>query len=289
MSKKNIEQLTLATADQISTKDLLVSAIPNIDNYNGELSEFAVYFKDYSGEFPINFTPTYINLNNIDTSVQQKQLSEIESITFDKYGLVNALEFKTGEVITSRTDLYSGYLDTTYNPGYFTKYTPVQASNNQIISDSIVNYISTTGTKTTGNWSLLFDNTYIGFRKTIVSYIYQRSDSSGSLEVASEFKLYIYWDGPNATKIQGTGIIRYDKEYNQSATVIYPFTPILDNNDYAPQGLSSGSYETRLLYNRMLINIDGTNKKINKLPISPYCPGSGEETQGISITIESFA
>lgn len=286
MPKKNISQLQLATADQISTNDLFLGAITNSNNYSINFFEFANYLKTTSQLLPLQLTPTYVNLNNINTSVYQREISNLETITFDQYGIISNVT--ESSPIADKTDLYSGYLNTTYSPGYFDRYTPVQADNNQLVAASIVNRVSSDGTTSSGDWSVLFDTDYSNYRKTIIKYTYQRCDSSNSYEVASDFTVYIYWDGANKTTVEATGIIRYPRDTNGSATVIFPFQRMTDNIDYNPLPITIvGDQAT---YNKMVINVDGTNKKIKKLPISPFGPIAVDvETHGISITIESFA
>jgi len=286
MPKKNIEQLQLATADQISTNDLFLGAIPNITNYSVNFFEFANYLKTSSQLLPLQLTPANVDLNGVNTAVYQRELSDLQTITFDQYGIIS--NATVSSPVVDKTDIYSGYLNTTYTPGYFDRYTPVQADNNKLVAASIVNYISSDGSTSSGDWSVLFDTDYSNYRKTIIKYTYQRCDSSNSFEVASDFTIYIYWDGANKTAVEATGIIRYPRDTNGTATVIFPFQQMTDNIDYNPLPITVVSNQAT--YNQMVINVDGTNKKIKKLPISPFSPIEvNVETQGISITIESFA
>ena len=288
MPRKNIQQL--ATASEISTNDVLVTAIADVDNYQVQLKDFADYLKTYSGLLPLDLTGNYVNFNNIDTSVKQTNIADIESLSFNEYGIVSNITLNNNNTPTDRIDLYSGYIDTTYIPGYFDRYTPIRSTENQLISDVRVHKITHAGVTSSDSWGVLFDTEYTNYRKTIISYIHERADTSNSLEPAGDFKIYIYWDGNNNTKIQGTGIIRYTSQdqIDKTATILYPFQPLLNNRSYAPVGLTSGDTATKTKFNLLSLSVDGTNKKILRLPISPFVPNSGE-THGITMTIESFA
>lgn len=287
MPRKNIQQL--ATASDISTNDLFVGAIPGVDNYHIPLYELSGWLKDFSGLLPLDLTGKYVNYNNIDTSVQSTNVVEIESLSFNEYGIINNITLNNN-TSTNQVDLYSGYINTTYIPGYFDRYTPIRSNENVLISDVRVHKTTNSGVTSSNSWEVLFDTEYTNYRKTIISYIHERADTSNSLEPAGDFKIYIYWDGTNNTKVQGTGIIRYTSsgETDKTATILYPFQPLIDNRSYAPVGLTSGDTATKTKFNLLSLSVDGTNKKILRLPISPFVPNSGE-THGITMTIESFA
>jgi hypothetical protein len=274
MPRKNIQQL--ATASDISTNDLLVNAIPDIDNHKVQLKEFADYLKNYSGLLPLDLTGKYVNFNNIDTSVKQTNIADIESLSFNEYGIISNITLNNN-IVSEQLDLYSGYIDTTYIPGYFDRYTPIRSDKNRLISDVRVHKTTHAGVTSSDSWEVLFDTEYTNYRKTIVSYIHERADTSNSLEPAGDFKIYIYWDGNNNTKIQGTGIIRYTSQgqIDKTATILYPFQPLLNNRSYAPVGLTSGDTATKTKFNLLSISVDGANKKILRLPISPFVPISG--------------
>jgi len=299
MPKSSITQLVSAAKSELAYDDLLIGTIPGKTNYKINLQNFVGYLKDYSTPlFPIQFNESYINFNNTSSSVSltNKNINEIETVTFDDNGCVVNITDKSTPV-SDRTDYYMGSISTVdfafgsqWGRGYFDKYFRPQANSHKAITNPTIRYSNNISyTTTTGDWSLLFDKSYEGFRKSIITYNHARLDTSGSNETNSYYTFYIYWDGENKTKVLGTNLIEIQDDYYLTGSYIWKPQILQDNNAYKPVESYSILSQNRNIHLLQYIEVDGKNKKINKLPMVPIVAGANRETHTISITIENFA
>jgi len=301
MPKNSITQLLSASKDQISYNDLFIGTAPKDFNYNLNTESLVGYLKNYSTSiFDIPFNNTYINFNNTNSSVSlsKKIKSEIESVTFDNYGNVIAIAPKNR--VESEVDTFIGsiamsigpYYARNQNNGYFQNTTPIASTINNIITNKVVLISSKSSSRVMGDWGLLFNKTF-NYSKSIITYRHSRCDGSKSAENVSYFKFIIYWDGKNNTKILGTAMIGTNPSRDDVNSYLWKNQTVKDNTlvfpmrSYFAPGTDS-EYQNRTNTN-MAIEIDGENKKINKLPITVYCPDTDRETHTVSVTIESFA
>lgn len=299
-TKKSITQLLSAGKESISYNDLFLGTIQNSYNYNLNAKSLVDFFRDYSTSlFPIQFNNTFLNFNNTNSSVylSDKIKGEIESFTFDNYGNIIKITPKQNKV--NVIDMYSGSIaNATGNGvsrrrglGYFNNVTPVQANGEKIYTAAAVMYFNNQSyTLEKGNWGLLFDQPY-NFKKTIVTYRHGRNDASGSSEAVSNFKFIIFWDGENITRLSGTAQIGTNQSNNQTASYIWKNQIVADNTNIYPtpsvKALPTNFYDD---YNKdMVLQLDGKNKIIKKLPIPVRVPNSNRQTHAMSVTIESFA
>lgn len=301
MPKSSITQLVSAAKSELAYDDLLIGTIPGSINYRIDLKNFVGYLKDYTEKlFPIQFNESYINFNNISSSVSltNKNINEIETVTFDNYGCIVGITDKpTADIKQNRTDYYMGSISTVdfafgeeWGRGYFDKYFRPQANDKKAISNPSIRYSNNISyTTTTGDWSLLFDKSYEGFRKSIITYSHARLDTSDSRETKSYYTFYIYWDGENKTKVQGTNLIEIQDDYYLTGCYIWKPQILQDNNAYKPVQSYSTLSQIRGQLLMQYIEVDGKNKKINKLPMVPIVARANRETHTISITIENFA
>ncbi len=192
-------------------------------------------------------------------------------------------------------DCYTGSIDLIGQDntiGYFYNKKSLQGTQYNFANSPNVRYVSTSFSDSqTGNWSLLFDRQF-DFKKSIITYTHSRLDNSGSDTSISSFKFYIYWNGVNKTQVSGMGMIAADSRAKKSASLIYPFKTLTDNSSYAPYGGFGNEAQTFVLarsIQKAIISIDGKNKKINKLPITPFVTSSRNSTHSIYLTVESFA
>jgi len=178
------------------------------------------------------------------------------------------------------------------NNGYFQNTTPIASTINNIITNKVVLISSKSSSRVMGDWGLLFNKTF-NYSKSIITYRHSRCDGSKSAENVSYFKFIIYWDGKNNTKILGTAMIGTNPSRDDVNSYLWKNQTVKDNTlvfpmrSYFAPGTDS-EYQNRTNTN-MAIEIDGENKKINKLPITVYCPDTDRETHTVSVTIESFA
>ncbi len=295
MSKENISSLSNVLAEDISNADLLTLAREDVDNFRIPNVVGNDYIKNHSTDmFPIDVYPKDIKYNNIDGSVTLlKKLNKIESLTFDEYGMVSNIESKVIIPTQRQLDNFSGTLSTRMSNnatsiGYFDKYKNLKSAAASLYNSSNIHYTSTSISNIQyGNWAILFDKTF-DFRKSIVTYQHARLDISGSLEDYSYYKVFIYWNGENNTKIESTGLIRNSPAESNTLPFYFHFHTVLDNIDVHPMVPSFGNQSFKSTFNKLTLNVDGTNKKINKLPLSPFVTTADRETHSISITIESF-
>jgi len=299
MPKSSITQLVSAAKSELAYDDLLIGTIPGNTNYKINLQNFVSYLKDYSTAlFPIQFNESYINFNNTSSSVSltNKNINEIETVTFDDNGCVVNITDKSTPV-SDRTDYYMGSISTVdfafgeeWGRGYFDKYFRPQANGHKAITNPTIRYSNNISySTTTGDWSLLFDKSYEGFRKSIITYNHARLDTSGSHETNSYYTFYIYWDGENKTKVLGTNLIEIQDDYYLTGSYIWKPQILQDNNAYKPVQSYSILSQNRGQLLMQYIEVDGKNKKINKLPMVPIVARANRETHTISITIENFA
>jgi hypothetical protein len=298
MPKSSITQLVSAAASELAFDDLLIGTIPSTDNYKTTLKDFVDYLKNYSSAFfPIEFNEKFINYNNTSSNISlvSKNINEIETITFDQNGCVINLTDKATP-LQNKTEMYRGSIATSYvqvdgdnqGAGYFDGVTPLTSNRYNAITGPNVVYASTLETSTTsGNWNLLFNKTYEGYKKSVIEYKHMRLDTSDSTEVSNVFKFVIFWDGENKTRVLGTAKTG-GVNNNFSQSFVWPDKTLNDNQSYAAfdsirvlQGIA--------LMHLMYIEVDGKNKRIKKLPIKCFVPDTNRETHTISITIKSFA
>ena len=300
MAKSNISQLTEITAAGQSYNDLFVTAEDNTSNNSLRASQLIEYIKNYSDIFPIDLNQKYIQFNDTESPVSliSKQLSEIESFTFDAYGNIVNLANRLVPQIRRQLDVYSGTvsLKNVGNlTGWFGKYTPLKSAAYNYYNSPSVRHSSTTSSNIqTGNWSILFDDVF-DFRKSIITYSHSKLDNFSTPQNFSYYKIYIYWGNTaDTTQIEATGLIKGqgDNGFIGPTTYIpfyYPFDTIRDNVDMSAHNMTFGTSAQKLLFNKMVLNVDGVNKKINKLPLTPYGSNYDSETHAINVTIESFA
>lgn len=294
MPKRKISQFETIEAEDISSADLYVIARSEVNNFSLTSVQQVDRYKDFSEIFPINFSSKYINNNTTKIGGQNLNVVDIDKISFDKFGFITDITKKETISSVRVLDCYSGSFDLRGNNdtvGYFYNDKPLNVPTQswQFGGSPIVRYISTsiTGSET-GDWSLLFDREH-DFKKSIITYTHSRLDKSGSDESISSFKFYIYWNGENNTQINGSGMIAADRNNPSSVSLIYPFKTLNDNTSYSPY---SGSNYFPNEIRKAIISVDGKNKKIKKLPITPFIPSRTSDRQtehGIYITVESFA
>ena len=299
MPKSSITQLVSAAAGGLAFDDLLIGTIPGVGNYRVDLNNFLGYLKNYTTAFfPIDFNEQFINFNNTSSAVSfvRKNVNDIETITFDKNGCVINLTDKATP-LQNKTEMYRGSIATSHvrsgrngrqGAGYFDGTTPLTSNRYNAITGPDVVYASTLETSTTsGNWNLLFNKTYEGYKKSVIEYKHMRLDTSDSTEVSNVFKFVIFWDGENKTRMLGTAKTgARNGVFSQS--FIWPEQILNDNQKYAAFDSThkyTGSVQQHLMY----IEVDGSNKRIKKLPMKALVPDSNRETHTISITIKSFA
>jgi hypothetical protein len=300
MAKKNTSQLTEITSGEQSYDDLFVVAADNTSNNLLLTSQLIEFIKNYSDVFPVNMYQKYIQFNDTESPVSliSKLLSEIESITFDAYGNITDLTDRSVSQIQRQLDIYSGTLslkNVDNLPGWFSRYTPLKSSTYNYYNSPSVSYTSTiSNTIQTGNWSLLFGSVF-DFRKSIITYSHAKLDNFSTDQNFSYYKVYIYWGNTaDTTQIEATGLIKGqgDNGFTGPTTYIpfyYPFGVIQDNVDMHAHSMTFGTSAQKSAFNKMVLNIDGVNKKINKLPLTPYGSNFDSETHAINVTIESFA
>jgi|DEB0MinimDraft_10_1074344.scaffolds.fasta_scaffold11002_3 hypothetical protein len=302
MPRQSITQLLSASKDQISYNDLFIGTAPYDFNYNLNTESFVGYFKNYSTSiFAVPFNNTYINYNNTGSSVfnSNKIKSEIESVTFDNYG--NVIEILPKTRVESEVDTFIGSIAMSIGPdiaennnnGYFQSTTPIASTRNNIITNKVVVISSKSSSRDEGNWGLLFNKTF-NYSKSIVTYRHSRCDGSESAENVSYFKFIIYWNGKNNTRILGTAMIGTNPSSDDVNSYVWRDQIVKDNTEtypmrsfFAPN--TDSEYQNFYHNIAMAIEVDGENKKINKLPITKYCPDTDRETHTVSVTIESFA
>lgn len=301
MPKNSITQLLSASKDQISYNDLFIGTAPKDFNYNLNTESLVGYLKNYSTSiFDVPFNNTYINYNNTRSSVfdSKKLKSEIESVTFDNYGNVINIAPKTR--VESEVDTFIGSIAMSIGPkyasnqnnGYFQSTTPIASTRNNIITNKVVIISSKSSSRVVGNWGLLFNKTF-NYSKSIITYRHSKCDNSRSAENVSYFKFIIYWDGKNNTKILGTAMIGTFPGQDDVNSYLWKNQTVKDNTLVFPMrsffAPNTDSEKSNRFNSNMAIEVDGENKKINKLPITVYCPNYDGETHTVSVTIESFA
>lgn len=298
MPKSSITQLVSAAKSELAYDDLLIGTIPGDANYKVNLQNFVSYLKNHSTAlFPIKFNESYLNFNNASSSVSliNKNINEIETVTFDDNGCVVNITDKVSPA-DNRTDFYSGSISTAdfrvsgnKGAGYFDKYFKLQANSERFITGPKIIYSSNLSTSTTsGGWELLFDKNYTNYKKSIVNYTHARLDKSGSKEPKCTYTFYIFWDGENNTRVSGVcNISSQNKRIYQN--FIWQSQVCKDNTPVSPFKSFGTTTERTPWWLNMFIEVDGKNKKINKLPLKSIVPDSNRETHSMVVTIENFA
>ncbi|MEE9573371.1 MAG: hypothetical protein V3W20_10010 [Candidatus Neomarinimicrobiota bacterium] len=280
MSKK-ISQLQVATNRTITPNDLFVGAglvDAKMKNFKLTVENFCYY---YTATSIYKLTPFFFNLRDVSSYVSNKtyDISDISSLTFDIYGRVTNLATTSGT--NKETENIVGDIVTTKPGDEWTGY----------FNDSVAGTV-TGGTIT--SWANLFDKSYAGFKKTIITYTQARNDSTGNNKFdVCEHKVYIYWDHGGTKSVKACASGQYPaavgpdgERYNTKTYMIYNLFNSVDGY-YSKR--SKGEYTmpgTAYPFN-VLLDIDIENSKIDKLPLPCYL-GKGQETCSISMTVESF-
>jgi len=297
MAKKKISQLQIDTS--LNFEDLLLGTKSEKYNYKISADELLKYLKDKSLLSKLDMGKDVL-FNNTTTNVFQSilQTYKVDTLTFDNYGQIKSFSEKKPENVPTDIkvfDFYSGPIATAQQSkiGYFDGTTLLVASDHNRISDKKVFYSSSTGNFSNNtNWSVLFNKVY-NFKTTNIIYRHSRYDNSGSLENQSIYYIFIEWFGENNSILKGTGIIRINSGVNGTMSFIYQPQKIKNNTDIVISNLptieNKNVQYTPEQAKKMVINIDTVNKKINKLPISPYVPSSNKETHNLAMSIENYA
>lgn len=297
MAKKKISQLQLDTS--LNFEDLLLGTKSEKYNYKISADELLKYFKDKSLLSKLDMGKDVL-FNNTTTDVFQSilQTYKVDTLTFDNYGQIKSFTEKKPENIPTDIkvfDFYSGPIATAQQNkiGYFDSTFLLVASDQNKISDKKVFYSSSTGNFSNNtNWSVLFNKVY-NYKTTNIVYRHSRYDNSGSHENQSIYYIFIEWLGENNSILKGTGIIRNNSATNGTMSFIYQPQKIKNNTDIVISNLptieNKNVQYTPERAKKMVINIDTVNKKINKLPISPYVPVRNKETHNLAISIENYA
>ena len=178
MSKK-ISQLTKSTFSEVTPDDLILSAGLSVpeeddrnsngdDNYKITVNEFCKYFRANN---TYQLKEKYFNFDNVKSSVSNNNVEkkDLESLTFNEFGIVTDLTLKdgTGKVTDTIAGTFLSTPSTKDWQGYFDK-TVDSVQSGQVIGGTI------------GSWLGLFDKSYSSYKKTIINYTQARNDSTGN-------------------------------------------------------------------------------------------------------------
>lgn len=276
--------------NQTTNDDLLVVARPsNVEvgtNFKLSPQTFIKFLRNNTissnSFFPINLNNRFINVQEGQTVGNSTiDLRETESLTIDNYGLITG---KTDRTNIGR-DFYqiSGTINAVLEQGrsYFD-------SNNSYRSPTLGNgyacFVRDSNGTQNDNWSALFDKNYADFVYSEVTITQGQCDSSNEPGIQSTTKLYIYWGNSTNTTAGAVGQI------NARTKVKNWMTPLsrINVND-------AGEYDQKSVFaynlgenETPLFEIDTLNRKIKKLPITPYNYNANSAQLGLSVTIESF-
>ena len=298
MSKK-ISQLTKSTFSEVTPDDLILSAglsvpedlvnenlseidskgarnINSNDNYKITVNEFCKYFR---AKNTYQLKEKYFNFDNVKSSVSNNNVEkkDLESLTFNEFGIVTDLTLKdgTGKVTDTIAGTFLSTPSTKEWQGYFDKTVDSEQSG-QVVGGTI------------GSWLGLFDKSYSSYKKTIINYTQARNDSTGNnLFNVCKHKIIIFWDHGNTKSILACASGQYPALEGPSALPLkYNTKTYLINDLFIPQKDNTFSKSAGDEY-KVLLEIDVANSKINKLPLPSYL-GNGQETVAVSMTVESF-
>jgi len=278
MSKK-ISQLQVSTNRSITPNDLFVGACmyddPVLDvvkmrNFKLTVENFCSY---YTATAIYKLTPFYFNLRDVSSYVsnQTYDISDISSFSFDIYGRVTNLATTSGT--NKETENIVGDIETTKPGEDWTGYF------NNTVAGTV-----TGGTIT--SWANLFDKSYAGFKKTIITYTQARNDATGNNKFdVCEHKVYIYWDHGGTKSVKACASGQYPAAVGPAGEQYNNKTYIIKNlfDDVTEEYMYDSGFDD---YN-VLLEIDILESRIRKLPLPCYL-GKGLETCSISMTVESF-
>lgn len=299
MPNFDITQLELLEAKDISSNDMFIGAVNNSSeqfNYSATSDVLSDYIKFYSqNTFPISFKKD-IDYNNVNSSVylQNKDFSKIQSITFDDYG--NIISFNEKTPVKNRIDKFNFPIATqqknsSTGKGYFDRNSKLKQTDK---SDYIffktpeINKVSSEGGKSVIRLSDLFDISYTNYTKTIITMRMGRGDVSGSGESASVFNFYIDWG--TQSYVKGNALIYPNGNAGTTQPLIWGYQEIKDGGNKPFENFfynDSGRFNPVKNF-QCVIEIDNSNKRINKLPLPVWGPGSNRQTHSVTLTIESF-
>ncbi len=274
MSKK-ITQLQVATNKTITPNDLFVGAglvDAKMKNFKLTIGNFCKYFTataNYKLK-PFSFNPGDVSSY---VSNQTYDISDISSLTFDIYGRVTNLETTSGT--NKETENIVGDVVTTKPGDEWTGY----------FDDSVVGTV-TGGTIT--SWANLFDKSYAGFKKTIITYTQARNDTTGNNKFdVCEHKVYIYWDDGGTKSVKACASGQYPAAVGPDAQPLNYNTKTYIIKNLFDDVIEEYMYDSGFDDYNVFLEIDIPGSRIRKLPLPCYL-GKGLETCSVSMTLESF-
>lgn len=235
MNRSITELSTYPSISVIDYPDLLLYAraqtpeqnIGRIKNYNTSLETFVDAFKNYSKAFPIDFSNTFINNNNVKSKVKNQTVdaSNIQSFVFNEYGCITDYTLKQADQ-SKRKFYLNGILPKErqrYTGGAITLLDFAIASEDENagiekVANKVINYFpsynvndigslasltvpetqqvtltTVDGVETTGNWDLLFLLDFSGYRKTVINMRTKSQTLRRFSTVTEEYNFVIDW------------------------------------------------------------------------------------------------
>ncbi len=279
MSKK-ITQLSLQpSAKEVLSRDMLLFAgrdrINNAYQNYKVSAESLVTYVNGNIAFPIKITDQFLQSPGVDSDVsnQEYNVCNIESLTFNNFGVVTGLKksTKTKRLFTGACGTINPIVTDGQWKGYFDK-SVVGARN--------------PGPRRAGSpatWVDFFDTSYSDYKKTIVNYVAKAATNNYQ---TCTHKVIIYWGTTENAVVSGCGqypntstinsALAIDKNHGQKNYIVGMFP------------LSQERWATTAAAAVVQLQIDNVNKKIVKLPITNYNVSTTEKIY-ISMTVESFA
>lgn len=279
MSKK-ITQLSLQpSAKEVLSRDMLLFAgrdrINNAYQNYKVSAESLVTYVNGNIAFPIKITDQFLQSPGVDSDVsnQEYNVCNIESLTFNNFGVVTGLKksTKTKRLFTGACGTINPIVTDGQWKGYFDK-SVVGARN--------------PGPRRAGSpatWVDFFDTSYSDYKKTIVNYVAKAATNNYQ---TCTHKVIIYWGTTENAVVSGCGqypntstinsALAIDKNHGQKNYIVGMFP------------LSQERWATTAAAAPVQLQIDNVNKKIVKLPITNYNVSTTEKIY-ISMTVESFA
>lgn len=297
MSKK-ITQLSLQpSAKEVLSRDMLLFAgrdrINNAyQNYKVSAESFVTYVNGNIA-FPIKLNNQFLESPGVESDVsnQEYNVCDIESLTFNNFGVVTGLKksTKTKRLFTGACGTINPISVNNQWKGYFDK--------------------SVVGTRNPGprragspeTWVDFFDTSYSDYKKTIINYVAKAATNNYQ---TCTHKVIIYWGTTENAVVSGCGqypssvintLIQDDGWITQQNVVSKNYIVGMfprSQEVWTSTSIASarGQQRDEVLSSDLpvMLEIDNVNKKIVKLPITSYNVSTTEKIY-ISMTVESFA
>jgi hypothetical protein len=237
-------------------------------NYKVSAESFVAYVNGNIA-FPIKLNDQFLQSPGVESVVsnQQYNVCDIDSLTFNNFGVVTDLtsSTKTKRLFTGACGTINPIITDGLWKGYFDK--------------------SVVGTRnpSTATWVDFFDTSYSDYKKTIINYVAKAATNNYQ---TCTHKVIIYWGTTENAVVSGCG------QYPNTSTINSELAIDIDHGQknyiVGMFPISRERWATNLAAVPVQLEIDRENKKIVKLPITSYNVSTTEKIY-ISMTVESFA